>query len=180
MLEITKTVDQMKRGIASIKTRSVTLDTDIHEYGIQAMLHAREHGDTTFLSNLDKALGKSARRNAFRFWVTMHTPTLWNKVKKSDNTIIEGYKLLKERAEDSWLIGQADAVPFWEFTVEPEPKAYTVAQALASIKSVMTKLEAEKAAQGSEMPDLEKVNKLLDLVRPLVTKPTEEATKEDA
>ena len=100
----------INRRIAGIATRGKALDKDIHEVGVAALAHAAEHGDHTAVTRLYHALPASGRKLAYKAWVEAHSPLNWNKEK-------EAFTLARKTVR-TYMIEEANAVPFWEFTVE--------------------------------------------------------------
>lgn len=113
------------KRINSIRTRGARIDRDIHETGVDCMIHARDHGDVTLLTRLSEAMPKSSRRKAMVAWVIAHAPLKYN-------TNEEKFTLNKKRAKEdgAWQIEEAAATPFWEFTQEKAPVQYDLDKAI--------------------------------------------------
>jgi hypothetical protein len=74
------------------------------------------------------ALPKSGRTKAFIKWFSDHTPYNWNDTGK------DVFKLPKNKDNRRvFLIDEAEAVPFWEYTVEKEPGEIDVDKMLAAL-----------------------------------------------
>jgi len=115
---------QIDAKIKSIKTRGKNIDKDIHETGVAIMKHALAHGDYTRANKLVDAMPKSGRTKAFIKWFSDHTPYNWNEKEKT-------FKLPKNKDKRrAFLIDEADAVPFWEYTVEVTPGTIDVDKCL--------------------------------------------------
>lgn len=110
--------------IKSIKTRGKNIDKDIHETGVAIMQHAEKHHDYSAASRLVAALPKSGRTKAFIKWFSDHTPYNWNEKEKT-------FRLPKNKDKRrAFLIEEANAVPFWEYTVEVKPGVVDVDKCL--------------------------------------------------
>lgn len=115
------------KRISSIRTRGARIDRDIHETGVDCMIHARDHGDVTLMTKLAEAMPKSSRRKALVAWVIAHAPLKYNQNE-------EKFTLNKKRAkeEGAWLVEEAATVPFWDFTQEKAPVQYDLDKAINS------------------------------------------------
>ena len=135
-----KTID---KKIKSIKTRGKNIDKDIHETGVAIMQHAMAHGDYSAANRLVDALPKSGRTKAFIKWFSDHTPYNWNEQEKT-------FKLPKNKDKRrQFMIAEAKAVPFWEYTVEKEPGEIDVDKVLANLfKRVETAKEQGREVKG--------------------------------
>ena len=138
-------IKQINKKIKSIKTRGKSLDKDIHETGVAIMRHAQQHHDYTAANRLVDAMPKSGRTKAFIKWFSDHTPYNWNEKDKV-------FKLPKNKDKQrAFLIDEANAVPFWEYTVEKEPGEVDVEKMLASLfKRVKTAKEQGREVKGEE------------------------------
>lgn len=116
------------KRISSIRTRGARIDRDIHETGVDCMIHARDHGDVSLMTKLAEAMPKSSRRKALVAWVIAHAPLKYNQNE-------EKFNLNKKRAkeEGAWQVEEAAAVPFWDYTVEPNPVQYDLDKAINSL-----------------------------------------------
>lgn len=138
-------IKQINKKIKSIKTRGKSLDKDIHETGVAIMKHAEKHHDYSAANRLVDALPKSGRTKAFIKWFSDHTPYNWN---DTDKVFTLPKNKDKRRA---FLIDEANAVPFWEYTVEKEPGEIDVDKLLASLfKRVKTAKEQGREVKGEE------------------------------
>ena len=157
------TSQALDAGIASIGKRAKALDTDIHKYGVQALLHAQTHNDPRKLDNLLKALGKAHRAEAFKLWVSAFSPIVWN----GDGTI-GMHKEKNKKGEDNpkyvpFNIPGADAIPFWDFTAENKSKALT----LEAMKKIVAALDAKlkKAIAADLIAENENVEEMREFAR---------------
>jgi len=138
-------IKQINKKIKSIKTRGKSLDKDIHDTGVAIMRHALQHHDYSAANRLVDALPKSGRTKAFIKWFSDHTPYNWN---DTDKVFTLPKNKDKRRA---FLIDEANAVPFWEYTVEKEPGEIDVDKLLASLfKRVETAKEKGREVKGEE------------------------------
>jgi hypothetical protein len=142
-----KTID---KKIKSIKTRGKNIDKDIHETGVAIMQHAMAHGDYSAANRLVDALPKSGRTKAFIKWFSDHTPYNWNEQEKT-------FKLPKNKDKRrQFMIEEAEAVPFWEYTVEKEPEALDINKIIASLFKRVEKAKND----GREVKNVETLVKI--------------------
>jgi hypothetical protein len=142
-----KTID---KKIKSIKTRGKNIDKDIHETGVAIMQHAMAHGDYSAANRLVDALPKSGRTKAFIKWFSDHTPYNWNEQEKT-------FKLPKNKDKRrQFMIAEAEAVPFWEYTVEKEPEALDIDKIIASLFKRVEKAKND----GREVKNVETLVKI--------------------
>lgn len=144
----------LKTRIASIKTRSKKLDSDIHDVAVGCLEHAQEHGNFTPCGDLVNAMGRSARREDIKAWFAFFGPV---KFERDSN------KATKRKTTDEQYrpfdVEKARKTPFWELIQDkpPEPVAYTdiIGKLWAGIK------RAEKAREeGLFVGDFERVETL--------------------
>ena len=138
---------QIDAKIKSIKTRGKNIDKDIHETGIAIMRHAAKHGDYTRANKLVDAMPKSGRTKAFIKWFSDHTPLNWNDKEKV-------FKLPKNKDKRrAFLIDEANAVPFWEYTVEVTPGTIDVDKCLqfqTILEQTSKRLEKVEETKGDK------------------------------
>ena len=143
-------IKQIDSKIKSIKTRGKNIDKDIHETGVAIMRHAMAHGDYSAANRLVDAMPKSARTKAFIKWFSDHTPYNWTEKEKC-------FKLPKDASKRrQFMIDEAKAVPFWEYTVEKEPEALDIDKAIASLFKRYEKAKKE----GREIQNVETLVKV--------------------
>jgi hypothetical protein len=98
-----------------IKAAGKVQDERIHEVGLSGIAHFLQHGDLTVLTGLSKAMPKSARGNALKFWITKHVKVKWNAKAYNGSG---GFVKNGETTLSSWdkiaIIMQADLHPFYE------------------------------------------------------------------
>jgi hypothetical protein len=136
--------------IKSIAKRGKSLDKDIHETGVAIMQHAEEHHDYSAANRLVDALPNSARTKAFIKWFSDHTPYNWTDKEKV-------FKLPKDASKSrQFMIEEAKAVPFWEYTVEKEPEALDIDKIIASLFKRVEKAEND----GREVKNKETLAKI--------------------
>jgi hypothetical protein len=136
-------IKTINKKIKSIAKRGKSLDKDIHETGVAIMQHAMAHHDYSAANRLVAALPKSGRTKAFIKWFSDHTPYNWNDTDKV-------FTLPKNKDKRrQFLISEAEAVPFWEYTVEKEPGEIDVDKMLANLfKRVETAKEQGREVKG--------------------------------
>lgn len=136
---ITLITDSKKidEAIADVATKGRTLDTLIHRTATSCVYHSQQHGDTTKLSALVNAMPKASRRKALIAWVEAHVPVDPDET----NDTKDGYviKLKKGRKEEEFLVSEAAAVPFWDFTVERPPIPMTLERAIGMFEKAIAK-----------------------------------------
>tara|TARA_R110000823_G_scaffold194054_1_gene325473 strand:+ start:178 stop:636 length:459 start_codon:yes stop_codon:yes gene_type:complete len=143
-------IKEINKRIKSIKTRGKNIDRDIDIAGCAIMEHAAEHGDYSAANRLVDALPKSARTKAFITWFSDHTPYNWTEKEKC-------FKLPKDAIKRrQFMIDEAKAVPFWEYTVETEPKSLDIDKVIASL---FKRFEKEKK-EGREVFNVETLVKI--------------------
>ncbi len=124
-------------AIASVATKGKSLDQLIHRTAVSCVYHSQQHGDTTKLCALVDAMPKSGRRKALIAWVEAHVPV------DADETTDtkDGYtiKLRKGRKPEDFLVSEAAAVPFWDFTQERVPVPMTLERAIAAFEKAIAK-----------------------------------------
>ncbi len=72
-------IKQAKKTIGLIAANGRKLDERIHTVGCSGLYHFQEHQDTTILTDLVKAMPKSSRGNALKYWITQHSNVKWSK-----------------------------------------------------------------------------------------------------
>ena len=143
-------IKEINKRIKSIKTRGKNIDRDIDIAGCAIMEHAAEHGDYSAANRLVDALPKSGRTKAFIKWFSDHTPYNWTEKEKC-------FTLPKDASERrQFMINEAKAVPFWEYTVEKEPEALDIDKAIASLFKRYEKAKKE----GREIQNVETLVKV--------------------
>ena len=143
-------IKEINKRIKSIKGRGKNIDRDIDIAGCAIMEHAAEHGDYSAANRLVDALPKSARTKAFITWFSDHTPYNWTEKEKC-------FKLPKDAIKRrQFMIDEAKAVPFWEYTVETEPKSLDIDKVIASL---FKRFEKEKK-EGREVFNVETLVKI--------------------
>lgn len=83
------TLKDATKTIKLIRDAGKKLDERIHLVGVSGMAHflgidgegnvINDGGDLTALTDLTHAMPRSARGNAFKYWVTKHLPVKWDK-----------------------------------------------------------------------------------------------------
>ena len=130
------------RNTTLIAKAGVKMDERIHITGCAGLFHFMQHGDLTVLTQLSKAMPKSGRGNALKFWITKHVPVKWNaKAYKGAGGFIVDKKRDAITGEDQ------DAVML-EATMSPfylkEDKEASVWNPNTAIISLVKKLEHAK------------------------------------
>lgn len=136
---------QIKKAIASIRTRGANLDTSIQTTGLECLAHAAAHGDVTLASELVDALPKGARRLALVEWMLAYgqvalMPAAHVKKREKDGLPACHFIFCRTKA---FQPEDAAAKPWHEFRKEK-----TVAQAFdfqASVKALLARLAQAKS-----------------------------------
>lgn len=111
---ITTDGSTLDKNIRSIVGRSAKLAGETHVALVSGMWHAREHGDTTRLTALVGGLHSSNRKQGIVAWLNKFMPVTDEGVNAKSGEM----KLRKDRKPEDFQIEQAEAVPYWDFTVE--------------------------------------------------------------
>jgi len=132
-----------------LATTMAKVDLHIHTMGVQAMEHARIHGDVGRMVQLVQALGQTTRRKGFLVWVEAYSPIRM----KADGT--EGR--LQKRDVKGYVefdVDTADKRPFWtlEAADERTAKPLSVEAFIGMLNGYGTKIG--KAEKG-ELPNYE-------------------------
>lgn len=167
------TMKDAKKTIQLIATAGRKLDERIHTVAVSGVAHCLQHKDTTLISDLVKAMPKSARGNALKFFITKHLPVVWdNKAHKTG-----GFKLSKEHGIDSMSafekiakVKLADAEPFYM----KEDKEANVWNPNAALTAYIKKL-----SKFAETHSVQLDQELLDTLNNLSSNKGEYITSED-
>lgn len=131
---INRKIGEIKRSGKALQDKIVSVETD-------AMWHALQCGNHTPLTNLVLALPASARRKALILHIVDHSPLKWDDEKNCFT------KSKRQQWEES-QINAAIAVPFYEYSVEAEPKALDVDKLLCAEKLLeLANKQVEKALE---------------------------------
>lgn len=144
--------NKIDEAIASVATKGKSLDQLIHRTAVSCVYHSQQHGDTTKLSALVNAMPKSGRRKALIAWVEAHVPVDAEETKDTK----DGYsiKLKKGRKPEDFLVSEAAAVPFWDFTQERAPIPMTLERAIAMFEKAIAKAVEQGNATESDAASL--------------------------
>lgn len=148
--------ESVSKSIASIKARSTKLTADIHNTGIQCLLHAQAHGDITLVDRLSKALAAANAPEAFKAWVKEYSPITWNgdgEVKLIPST----NKMFKPFDVDG-----ANANPYWS-KIEVKKTPLTYAALLKLLQGLEKKVT--KAQEDGNIAEGEDVTAMLALAK---------------
>lgn len=74
---IIKEKAKLETLIESIATRGKILDSDIHQAGVSAIVHTKEHGDNTYCTKLVNAMSKGMRKNSLIQWFERYGAVKW-------------------------------------------------------------------------------------------------------
>lgn len=152
---------ELSNRIGIIRRAGKKLDPYIHTTAVECIRHFESHGDCTLLTNLMDALPQSSRKEGFKVWVEAHTPAAWN-------TKLKRFKKITTENAPAFLVEEADAKPFWEFTKEATPKVLTYLDTLKKIEqlgnNLRKQLDSDNVKDGDEAHVKAASDALLDLV----------------
>jgi len=138
--------------IAGIKKAGKALQANIVEIEIESMKHAKTHGDSTLLTRLVQALPQGVRVKALVKHIVDHTPYRFD---DKLNTFVKPNKTNKQ-----FLIKEAEAVPFYEYTKETV-SAFYIDKAIQSALSLQSRYE-KAVEKGQEIKgDVAKLNSVV-------------------
>lgn len=161
------TAKTIGKNIESIAERSAQLTKDIHETGIQCLMHAHAHGDVTLIDRLAKALAKANAPEVFKNWVREYAPITWNgddqvKLIPSTNKMFKPFN-----------IEGASSNPYWEKieTKKPQMTLEKLVKLLQGLEKRVTKANDE--GQIAEGEDVAAMLALAKRAQMIVGKPVE-------
>jgi hypothetical protein len=140
-------VKQFNTNVKTIARSGKKLDVLVHTTAVAGLLLVQADSNTTRMNQLLVALPNGYRREAFKLWVSAHSPIKWN----SEGEI----KLVKPDAKSfrPFNIEAADATPFWAFSEENKViKTLSLDLILAMLKREEDKL-AKADAEGNIKDD---------------------------
>lgn len=109
-----ETSKALNMRIDAIKTSTKSLQTEVHDCAVQALLWASLHGDVTALTRLVHAVkGTAIRRDSLVSWAKAFGPIRWAKNDTKAGGKQEGFKLNINRKPEMWKIEEAQKTPFW-------------------------------------------------------------------
>jgi hypothetical protein len=132
---------QIIAKIAGIKKAGKALQANIVAVEIAAMVHAKQHGDSTLLTRLVQALPQGVRVKALVKHIVDHTPL------KYDDKLNMFVK--PKKTNKTFLIDEAEAVPFYEYTKETV-SAFDIDKAIQSALSLQSRYE-KAVEKGQEI-----------------------------
>jgi len=107
-------IKQSNKTITLISNAGKKLDERIHQVGVSGIAHFLQHGDLTVLTGLAKAMPRSSRGNALKFWITKNVKVKWSSTAYSGKG---GFVKNGDTELSSWdkfgIVVQADASPFY-------------------------------------------------------------------
>ena len=139
LIEGTKSIT---RKITSIRTRGRKLDADIHTTALSCVYHAEQHGDVTLAERLMDSMPNGSRVKSLAVWLEDFFPMSVKKDKESGNWKVS---LKKDRSAEDYQYEKAEADPFWQHSVERDPRPLTVEQVLAAAITRLGKVEDDQA-----------------------------------
>jgi hypothetical protein len=118
---------QLSAEIRNILHTGKALDKAIHTAACSALWHCREYGDTGFVAALLSAMPKGSRVKGLIHWIQEHSPINIKPMSEG------GYKVTARGWDkpEKWAFSAACAKPFWDFSVEKDPKPMTVEKLVA-------------------------------------------------
>lgn len=140
------TMKQGKAQTALISSTGKKLDAAIHLVGVSGIAHCLAHSDTTLISELCRAMPKSSRGNALKFWFTKHLSIEW---KAKAHGGAGGFVVKKDHgmkdmhwAEKAAIVIAANAKPFYE----KEDKEASVYNPNATLLSMVKRVSKDHVA----------------------------------
>lgn len=131
---LNRKIGEIKRSGKALQEKTVSVEMD-------AMWHALQCGNHTPLTNLVLALPASSRRKALILHIVDHSPLKWDAEKNCFT------KSKRQQWEES-QINAAIATPFYEYSVEKEPKALDLDKLLCADKLIeLANKQVEKALE---------------------------------
>lgn len=140
------TLKDSTKTIKLIRDAGKKLDERIHLVGVSGMAHffgidgdgnvVNDGGDLTALTDLTHAMPRSARGNAFKYWVTKHLPVKWDKKAYGGNG---GWKKNGKFEGDAYeVLWMANNAPFYEKT-DTEQAEFNADKYLATVANKIRK-----------------------------------------
>ena len=139
---------EVRKAILSIQNRGRKLDGDIQSAGLQCLLHADQHGDTTLLDALFNAMPKGSRRVLLAEWaINFGTVRALDPKSAEDKARIDAgahFRLDRSRTLDiEGAVGTA-----W-FDMKPQQAAHEAFDAAKAVQQLIKRLEkASGSAKG--------------------------------
>jgi hypothetical protein len=131
---LNRKIGEIKRSGKALQEKIVSVETD-------ALWHALQCGNHTPLTNLVSALPASARRKALILHVVDHSPLQWDAEKNC-------FTKSKRQQWEEERINAAIETPFYEYSVEKEPKALDLDKLLCAEKLIeLANKQIEKALE---------------------------------
>ena len=151
---MTNATKAFRSAIKQITALGGKLSDLVHNTAIAMATHASEHGDMTLFVDLYNALHTSNRRKAFAVWLYDFTP-IRLKV-KDDIALAKGSRILKpeEKGYTEWNLEGLNAVKYWDYTTEKDPKAFDADSLLKAIERLTKRLDSA-IEKGTVSPDLD-------------------------
>jgi hypothetical protein len=145
----------INRAIDAVTTSGKKLQVELHRIALSCLQHADKHGDITLMQRLIEGVPAFGRKNALKTWA-IH----FGKFKLSEDGTLQYAKSAKTD------LMAAMALPFWEFTPEPELRPFDLAKSLDRIIAEYNRHKAKPVA-GEHLPDERKI-KMLEEIRKTV------------
>jgi hypothetical protein len=131
---------QLSAEIRNILHTGKALDKAIHTAACSALWHCREYGDTGFVAALLSAMPKGSRVKGLIHWIQEHSPINIKPMSEG------GYKVTARGWDktEKWAFSAACAKPFWDFSVEKDPKPMTVEKLVAFLNRLADNDDSSK------------------------------------
>lgn len=158
-VEVIESHGELEKAVVSIGSRGKKLDRDMHVAAVSCLYHARQHGDVTLLEKLVRIMPRSSRGVAFCLWIDAHVPVAEPVSKK-----LAKVTLKKGRAPEDFLLEEAAATPFWDFTEDKPPVILTLESIIAMTRKRIeqgTKQEGDNAIDATKVAMLEAAFKIV-------------------
>jgi len=172
--EVTLNKDKILAMIGAVKSRSAALIADIQIAGVSSVLHAALHGDTTYVTKLDEALGAGWYMATFRKWA-MNTGVVAYQLANKAEGKTAGYVYSKDGAAKVKASYESDAdkttadllgAKWQEAKREPPFEGFDDVAALARIvkKAREVAADPDKSKHPKTKVDLEFISSIEGLI----------------
>jgi len=134
------TLKKCKETTTLISKAGVKLDQRIHDVAVSGIAHWLQCGDNTILTELVKAMPKSGRGNALKFFISKHTKGMlkWDSKANNGTGGYKGKKLDVNSWEKIAIVMDANKAPFY-MKEDKEPSVWNEKAAVLSLVAKLKK-----------------------------------------
>ena len=126
------------KAVESIARRGKSLDNDIHRAAVSLIAHVRDHGDTTLVVSLIKAMPRGSRVKGLVEWFNEFSP-MTIEVTKAGVAV----ELDKKRTSADSKIDEAIETPWYAFKKETAKAEVTLESLIEKFEKAIVKLAKE-------------------------------------